>query len=229
MNCIIVDDEDVSRKFIEGFVVKTGFLELAQSFSNPIEALSFLSNNKVDLIFLDIEMPEMNGIEFIKTIKDKLPQVILTTSHKEFAIDAFEHDVTDFLVKPVVYSRFYKAVSKAKEIFEKQTGNKMTDDTVFVKKGSSIVSVKKTDILWVEALGDYITLNTRKGKYTIHSTMKAIEDKLAGKDYIRVHRSFIVRIDIIDSIDDNCITYGDKMIPIGKSYKEPVMKRLNIM
>ena len=229
MNCIIIDDDELSRKIIEQFISKTDFLKLIQSFENPVPALSFMTNNDIDLIFLDIEMPEMNGIQFIDALKQHVPQVILTTAHKEFALDAFEYSVTDFLVKPIAYPRFFKAVSKAKTIFEKKAVHIINNDNVFVKQSGSIISVKISDIMWVEALGDYIVLNTRKGKFTIHSTMKAIEDKLPANDYVRTHRSFIVRLDIIDSIDDNAISCGTTLIPIGKSYKEAVLGRLNIM
>lgn len=229
MNCIVIDDEELSRKLLEQFIGKNDSLVLLNSFSNPVDALSFLSNNKVDVIFLDIEMPEMNGLEFMKVL-NPLPSIILTTSHKEFALDAFEYNVVDFLVKPIVYSRFIKAVQKVKATFEKKEEFHISDDNnVFVKQGSSIVRIKKSDILWVEALGDYIILHTDKDKFTILSTMKGIEEKLPSQDYIRVHRSFIIRIDKIDSIEDNTISYKEKLIPIGKSYREEVFKRLNML
>src|SRR5690242_1182235 len=127
MNCIIIDDDDLSRKLIEQFISKTGFLTVSGSFESPVRALSFLSCNKVDLIFLDMEMPEMSGLEFIDTIKQQTAQVILITSHKEFAVDAFEYNVTDYVVKPIEYSRFFKAVTKAKDIFDKETGHQVND------------------------------------------------------------------------------------------------------
>jgi len=116
MNCIIIDDDEISRRVLEEFILKSGFLTLTNSFSNPLEALTFLSGNKTDLIFLDIEMPDMNGMDFIDAINKQMPQVILITSHKEFAIHAFEHNVTDYIVKPLNYARFFKAVTKAKEL-----------------------------------------------------------------------------------------------------------------
>lgn len=228
MNCIIIDDHELSRKSLEHFVSKTGFLNLTNSFSNPVEALSFVSANKVDLIFLDIEMPEMNGMEFIGAIKQNLPQIILTTYHQEFALAAFEFNVTDYIMKPIVYTRFLQAVLKAKDIFEKQAAHHINSDTVFVKKGASIVKLKKSEIVYIEALVDYVVLYTDKEKFIIHSSMNSMESKLSSKEYMRVHRSYIIRIDKIECIEDNAISYKEKLIPIGKTYREQVLKRLQM-
>lgn len=228
MKCIIIDDHELSRKTLELFINKSGFLNLIHSYSNPLDALTFVSNNKVDLIFLDIEMPEMNGMEFISTVKQHLPQVILTTHHKEFALDAFEYNVTDYILKPITYPRFFKAVSKAKDVFENKSISHIVNDTVFVKSGTSILKLKKSDIVYVEALVDYVMLHTDKEKFIIHSSMNAMENKLSKKEYMRVHRSYIVRIDKIDSIEDNAISCHEKLIPIGKTYKDEVLKRLDM-
>ena len=229
MKAIIIEDEDISGKLLEQFIRKTGFTDLIGSFSNPVEALAFLANNKTDLVFLDMEMPEMSGLEFINTVQNQTFQIIVTTSHRDFAVDAFEHDVTHYLVKPITYPSFFKAVSRAKEIFKKETPAAATDDILFVKKGSSVMRLHTSDILWVEALGDYIVLHNGLNKFIVHSTMKDIETRLSKKDYLRVHRSFIVRIDRIDKIEDGTISFGNKLIPIGKSYKESVAKRLNTL
>jgi DNA-binding LytR/AlgR family response regulator len=229
MNCVIIDDEELSRKSLEMFIVKTDFLSLMESFSDPIIAISYLNDYKIDLVFVDIEMPGMTGLELIDAIKHLPTQVIITTSHKEFALDAFEFYVTDYLVKPITYSRFYKAVFKVKELHEKKAMAHDESDILFVKKGSVMMRIKKSEILWVEALGDYVTLNTEKEKYIVHSTMKAIEHILPSLHYMRVHRSYIVRIDKIDSIEEYSIAYKNKLIPIGKSYRNVVFKRLNVI
>lgn len=229
MNCIVIDDEELSRMSVEHCIKKTDFLNHTVSFDNPIKALSFIQKNQIDLIFLDIEMPEMTGMEFIKAVGHKVPQIILATTHTEFALEAFEHNVTDYIVKPISYQRFFKAVSKAKEIHERQANHYIESDVIFIKKGPTIFRIKKSDILWAEACGDYVVLNTERDKYMVHSTLKTIEDKLPSKDYLRVHRSFIVRIDSIDNIEDDTIAYGRKLIPIGKTYKETVYKRLNLL
>ncbi|MGB3949088.1 MAG: LytTR family DNA-binding domain-containing protein [Bacteroidia bacterium] len=229
INCIIVDDDLLSIKLIENFIKKVDFLNLDSTFTNPISALSYLSVNKVDLIFLDIEMPEMNGIEFIKTLHFPNCQIILITSHKEFAIEAFENSVTDYLLKPFDYHRFYKAINKAKDSFDKYFVKQEENDSVFVKKGSTMIRINISDIIWAEAVGDYVKINTEKDSYVIHSTMIALENKLSPKDYLRVHRSFIVRIDKIDTIENDSISYNKKLIPIGKTYRSDVYKRLRMI
>ena len=229
MDCIIIDDHELSRQIMEQFIKKTDLLSLADSFADPVSALSFLSTNKVDLIFLDVQMPEMNGLEFMKAMAQQLPQVIFTTHHKEFAFDAFEYNATDYLVKPIEYPRFFKAITKAKSLFEKQIIHSVDKDTVFLKKNGSVVRINKSEVLWIEAMDDYVVLNTSKEKFIIHSTMNVIERKFPSQEYMRVHRSYIVRIDKIDSIEDNAIALQQKLIPIGRSYKDAVVKRLNIL
>jgi DNA-binding LytR/AlgR family response regulator len=174
-------------------------------------------------------MPELNGIEFIKAMKHPHPLIVLTTSHPEFALEAYEHNVLDYLVKPIALPRFLNAVAKAQAMFEKHNIDKIENDIIFIKKGNIIVKVNKSDVLWIEGLGDYVTLNTEKEKFIVHSTMHAIEQKFASNEFIRVHRSFIIRIDRINNIEDNCISYYDKFIPIGKTYREAVYKRLNLL
>lgn len=226
INCIVVDDDLMSGKLIEIQIEKTDYLNLIQTFSNPLEALDFVSNQTVDLIFLDIEMPEMNGIEFIQALKQKKPQIILTTSQKEYAIEAFESGVTDYIVKPITFERFTQAAARAKKIFEDNVTPHVDDDTVFVKKGNSLIKINNSDIVWIESLGDYVILYTEKEKFILHSTMKAMDAKLPSSDYIRVHRSYIMRIDKIESIKDDIITYKEKIIPIGKTYRKEVYSKL---
>jgi DNA-binding LytR/AlgR family response regulator len=229
MKCIIIDDNELALKATEQCVSKVEQLNLAGTFQSALKALNFLASNSVDIIFLDIEMPDINGIEFIKTLKQPHPYIILTTSHTEHALEAYEYNVTDYLVKPIQFPRFLSAVSKVQDLMEKQNIHHADQDTIFIKKGNLIVRVNKQDILWIEGLGDYVTLNTEKEKFIVHSTMHAIEQKFSTNDFIRVHRSFIIRIDKINNIEDNCISYFDKFIPIGKTYRDTVYKRLNLL
>ena len=232
MNCIIVDDDSFVRKITEEFVRKTESLTLLHSLSSAIEAINVLNmNENIDLIFLDIEMPEMTGIDFLNALST-LPQVIIISSKDKYAIHAFEYDVTDYLLKPFLYSRFCKAVNKA---FERQDKSRLhtKGDVIFIKHRSSLVKLKYTDILWVEAMENYVLINTFNEKYTIHFTMRSIEDKLPLKLFLRVHRSFIVNVSSISSIEDNLIQIRthDKArsdIPIGKSYKDQLLKALNV-
>lgn len=230
MNCIIVDDDEMSRTAMKHLVSRVQFLNLIEICESANEALNVLNTKKVDLMLLDIEMPEMTGLELIKSLKSA-PLIILATSKKEYALEAFDHNVIDYLLKPIEISRFFKAINKAKEIFDRSQNNMnfIYTDYVFIKFDSQLIKININDIVWIEALGDYITIHTSEKKYTIHSTMKSIEGKLSPEKFIRVHRSFVVSIDKITSVDDNVIAIGKQIIPVGAVYKENLTKRLHLL
>jgi len=233
MNCILIDDDKLSRKILEEFIKKTEGVSLKASFSDGVEAINYLKNEEdIQLIFLDIEMPEMNGIEFLNSLKNP-PQIIIVSGKGNYALDAFEYDVTDYLLKPVSYPRFYKSIDRATARFEQNKIHLVGKEEIFIKKNSTLVRLKYDDILWVEALENYVIFNTFKEKYTIHFTMKAIEQKLPSTKFTRVHRSYIVNTSTIDVIEDNAVIIktddGNKNIPIGKSYKEKLMKDINLI
>ncbi len=233
MNCIIIDDDEMSRRVVEEFINRTDFLDLKNSFSNAVEAINYIKQDEdVHLIFLDIEMPEMSGIDFLNTLLTP-PQVIIISSKEEYAIQAFDYSVTDYLLKPITYARYFKAVSKAYEIFNKGRANVDVEKEIFIKKNSSLVRIKYNDILWIEALENYVVISTINDKFTIHFTMKSIENQLPSMKFKRVHRSFIVNISRITSIEDNSIIIRlndiNKVIPIGKSYKEKLLNEINLM
>jgi DNA-binding LytR/AlgR family response regulator len=232
MNCIIIDDDQLSRKVLEEFTLKTDFLKLVHSFSNAIEAINtFKSDKEIHLIFLDIEMPEMSGIDFLNTLKNS-PQVIIVSSREKYALEAFEYDVTDYLLKPVSYARFYKAVEKVRnrmiktEIVDKHTSNK----EFFVKQNNKLIRLLYDEILFMEALENYVVINTFDEKYTIHITMKLLCDKLTGSKFARIHRSYIVNTDKIHVIEENSVVIktlnSNKVIPIGKTYKDELMMKI---
>jgi two-component system, LytTR family, response regulator len=233
MNCIIIDDDKLSRRILEEFIKKTEGLQLRYSCSDAVEAINILkTEDDIHLIFLDIEMPEMSGIDFLNSLKNP-PQIIIVSGKGEYAIDAFEYDVTDYLLKPVTYSRFFKSIDKAGSRFERNKLNLIGREEIFIKKNSTLVRLKYEEILWVEALENYVIFNTYKDKYTIHFTMKAIEQKLPTSKFTRVHRSYIVNTSCIDVIEDNSVIIrteeSTKSIPIGKSYKEKLMKDINLI
>lgn len=230
MNCIVIDDEEMSRNAMKHLVSQVQFLNLSGIFSSAKEAIVTLNDSKVDLMLLDIEMPDLSGLELLKSLQ-KPPLTILATSKKEYAIEAFECNVVDYIVKPISLDRFLKAVLKAKDVFDssQQAIDFSNKDHVFIKSGGTLIKINIKDILWIEALGDYITVHTTDKKYTIHSTMKAIENKLPPRAFIRVHRSFIVSVDNIDAIDDNVIVINKQMIPVGAVYKENLTKKLNLL
>lgn len=227
MNCLIVDDEEISRKILERFVAQTENLELIGSCANAIEAVKALKDHEIDLVFLDIEMPEMTGIELIETLKES-PQIIFVTAKEDYAVEAFEHNVTDYLLKPISYARFLKSVDKAIEIFNKYAEG-LAPGYIFVKVDSRLLRLNLAEVNYVEAKGDYIQIHTTTGKHLIYSTMKHIEAKLPKKEFARVHRSFIVRIDRIADITENNLMIDKNIIPIGAMYKNDLLKKLNIL
>jgi DNA-binding LytR/AlgR family response regulator len=230
MNCIIVDDDELIRIDLEEKVRQTMTLNLVGSCSNAMEAAGLVMSQNVDLIFLDVMMPGMTGMEFIKTLSVSRPELVMITSNREFAAEAFDYDVTDFLVKPVSYDRFLKAVTKAKRNFDKKgTTISTIDDHIFIKVASRFIKLELKNIQYIEALADYVTIHTAADKYTIHSTMKALENTLPANDFARIHNSFIVRLDKIAAIEDNSVTVNKSTIPVSRNKFKPLMQRLKLI
>ncbi|MCB0737841.1 MAG: response regulator transcription factor [Bacteroidetes bacterium] len=228
LKSIIVDDEELSRNIIQNFVDKTDNLESLAQCEDGIQASNFLAKKEVDVIFLDIEMPEMSGMDLIKSLS-KPPMVILITSKKEHAIEAFEYNVVDYVLKPFDYARFSKAVNKAREIYKQSNDTHDDDADIYVRVDSRLVKIKASEVYWIEALGDYIVINTEDSKYIVHNTMKGIESKLSPDKFLRVHRSYIVRLERIETLDESVIVIKQKIIPIGGTYKSRLMNRLNMV
>lgn len=227
MDCLIIDDEEMSRNVVKNFVEKTEDLNLVGVCEDAIQAANILKKTKVDILFLDIEMPNMSGYDLIKTLEDP-PQIIMITAKKEHAAEAFDYNVTDYLVKPISYSRFFQAVSRAKENINNTRG-KLRSNEIYVRTESKIVKVSMDDLLYVEALADYIMLFTADNKYIVHSTMKGFQSKLPADKFVRVHRSYIVNVDKVASIENLFVVINGKYIPIGASYKDDFMNRLNML
>jgi DNA-binding LytR/AlgR family response regulator len=231
MNCIVVDDDEIARKVVQHCIERTDFLNFSGSCANVAEALRLIREKKIDLIFLDVELPEMSGLDFLRTFKE-IPQIILITGKKEYAAEAFDYDVTDFLLKPIEYPRFLKAAMKAQNIQGSMQVEKENDgeDALFIKKdGGRLVRLTAGEILWVEALADYVNIHTASGRHTVLSTMKSIEAKLPAKDFLRIHRSYIVRLDQVKEIEENSVIIGGKAIPVSRSHKDDLFRRLNLL
>ena len=237
MNCLIVDDDLLSIKAVEACISKTSFLSHTASCTSAKQAIQILKDKKVDLIFLDVEMPETTGFELLEQLK-AVPQIILITGKPEYAVDAFEYDVTDFLVKPFDFERFTKAANRALQNNEKlkeiQTDENEKDE-FFIKKDSKFIRLKYHEILFIEALADYIIIYVTKDgsdknieRHTILSTMKSIESKLPVDQFFRIHRSYIVQLDKIKSIEDNHVFMAEKQLPVSRSNKEALLKKLNL-
>jgi len=221
LSCIIVDDDKLFQKVLQVYVDKTDFLEFMGCFDSGIDAANFLDKNKVDILFLDIEMPEMSGLQLIKTLNDP-PQIILVSGKEEYALDAFEYNVTDYLLKPVEdYSRFLKAVNRArKNLVEKTT------PYIFVKEDSKLVKVDLGNILYLEAYGDYVKIHLKDQYHLTLSSLKTWSYKLSSDDFLQVHRSYIVRLDKIEVLEGNMIRIGKNTIPVSRSLKEAILKRI---
>jgi len=231
LNCMVVDDDEMSRLLISKFIDQTDFLNVAQVLDNTIDASNILigeKNNDIDLVFLDVEMPEMTGLELSKSLQNTYP-IIFITSKKDYAIEAFEDSAQDYLVKPVEYTRFLKAARKVLDQREKELKFAEKENHIFVKSDSRFVRIPFDELLFVEALADYVIFNTNKGKFIVHHTMKGIEKRLPVSSFSRVHRSYIINRNKINHIEDFNISLGNKMIPVGASYKESFMEKVNLL
>lgn len=227
LKSVVLDDDELSRALLKNLIEKTNNIELIAEYSNPKEALKELESLNCDVIFLDIEMPEMNGLEFIEKSKN-IPQVVITSSKSEYASEAFNYDVTDYLVKPFTKERFDKSIERINEINETVTENNPNESYMFFKKNNSLIRVDFDEINYIEAYSDYVVIYTNSEKFVVLSTMKAIEQRFPSNDFMRVHRSFIVRLDKIKSIEDNSIFIAEKTIPVSRSCKPDFIKKMNI-
>jgi two-component system, LytTR family, response regulator len=218
--CLIVDDDNLMRHILEHYIKQTPSLSLAASLNNGVDALEYILShgNELDILFLDVEMPQMSGLQVLKTLP-KRPTTILITSKRDFALDAFELEVADFILKPVEYTRFEKAVNKAIEAIQLvQKAEQQTD--IFVKVNNKMVKIALDEILYIEALDDYILIHTDKQKHIVYSTMKAIDEKLGSDNLLRIHRSFIINLKHIEAIEDNSVIIRGHYIPVSKSHQD---------
>jgi DNA-binding LytR/AlgR family response regulator len=232
MNCIVVDDNQLATTVIEHLISQVDFLNLKKTFSSSIEAFNYLKQESVDLVFLDVEMPGMTGIELIKNL-EKRPIIILITAKKDYAVEAFELNVADYIVKPVSLSRFMVAVSKAKELYESTSQKVDTSakniDYIFVRSNSVLSKVKINDIIYVQASGDYVNIYTKQKRYTVHITLKGIEGKLPSDKFYRLHRSYLVALDQVDAVEEDTAYLEKHPVPIGEQFKKDLLKRLNLI
>ncbi|KJD32173.1 LytR family transcriptional regulator [Tamlana nanhaiensis] len=238
MNCIIIDDEATARAIIGQLCSTVSSLNVLEEFPNAIQAIKYLNQNQVDLIFLDIHMPDFTGFDFIDTIK-KPPKIILTTSDPKFAIQAFEYNcIVDYLVKPISQERFLKGIQKAQSLSSPTSTQTVTsteeveassDNDLYINIDRRLIKIDIPSIYMVEARGDYIQLKTEDKNYTVHSTLKKIEEKLPNDVFLKVHRSFIINIKKIVDIEDNSVLIKKDVIPVSRSNRPELMKRLNLL
>ncbi|MDD2612239.1 MAG: LytTR family DNA-binding domain-containing protein [Bacteroidales bacterium] len=231
IKCIAVDDEPLALELMESYISQVPGLELMETFSDAISAWGFLQKNPVDLVFLDIQMPDITGIQLAKSMNHRQPMIIFTTAYSKYAVDGFSVDAVDYLLKPFDFNRFLEAINKAKnyKTLSDVTVNPSDDAAIFVKSDYQNLRISTREILFIEGFDDYIRIHLDSGKsiFTLMS-LKCILEKLPERDFLRVHRSYIVPVRKIQRIYNQHIQLVDKEIPIGKSYIDSVKKALNL-
>ncbi|MCU4163114.1 LytR/AlgR family response regulator transcription factor [Carboxylicivirga caseinilyticus] len=234
IKCLIVDDEELAIDVLKEYVSRIDYLELTGSCRNALEAMTFLNENKVDLIFLDIQMPGLTGLQLLKNITNR-PEVIMTTAYSEYALEGFELQVLDYLIKPIPFDRFIKAINRFLKLrqpnmtlTEKSQTDSYNDTFIFVKSDKMMIKVLLREITYVESLRNYVAIHLTNGKMVkTMNTISNIEDKLPETHFLRVHRSFIIAIDKIDSFMSGSFKINSEIIPIGRQYKELVKRILD--
>jgi DNA-binding LytR/AlgR family response regulator len=229
LNCVIIEDEPLARNLLTDYIKKVPILNLLAAFPNPLAAMETLQSAPIDILFLDVQMPEITGISLLKILK-KRPMVILTTAYSQYALEGYELDVADYLLKPITFERFLKAIDKVSQRLD-QSKNSGTSNTevpttpvsspyIFVKDGTKLVKVILEDILYVEGLKDYVTINTPTQKITTLQRMKSMEEQLPSDKFIRIHNSYIVALKSIDVIHKNEVIVNGVTLPIGETYRK---------
>jgi DNA-binding LytR/AlgR family response regulator len=232
MKCLIVDDNKLARMAMKQLVSQVKSLELVAECSDAIEAYNHLASTDIDLLLLDIEMPNMTGLELTKKLGNKSPLIIFTTAKTDYAVEAFELNVVDYVIKPVSPARFMQAIERAREVLESPKAEvKATPDQdfVFVKDNGVLKKINVDDILYLEAMGDYVKVYTGQRFHVLHATLKSIEEKLPQSKFVRVHRSYIVSLNKTDFIQDGAITIGKASVPIADTYRSQLNRRLNLL
>lgn len=234
MRCLVVDDEPLARQLMESYIQRVEGLTLVRSCSNAIEAFNLLSQRSVDLIFLDIQMPQITGLDLLKTLKHR-PRIILTTAYREYAVDAYDLDVADYLLKPILFERFLRSISKIYQLKQPVDPEEETNSHwqsyeeayMYFKEDREMIKVPLKDILYIESLRDYVKVKTACRQIVTYQKISYLEQKLPESKFIRVHRSFIVALDKVSSFSINGIRIGAHDIPIGRNYKNQAMSALN--
>lgn len=228
MKCVIIEDDEQSLNALLQLTKQVRDISVEKVYSDAKDAMHGLTPGDIDFILLDIELPGMNGIDLLSSL-NWAPPVIFTTSNPQYAQKAFELNVVDYLMKPISLPRFVRAVSKVKEVTKTDNEVAVNVDWVFIKNKSVFERVYHKDILWMQALGDYIKINTRNQMYVVHTTLKSLETKLPRNKYVRVHKSFIIQIENIKTVEDTTIYVQDMAVPIGNMYKEEFIKKINLL
>jgi len=229
INTIIIDDEPKAIEVLQRYANDTDIIEVKNSFRDPVKAVDYLQNNKIDLIFLDINMPKLNGIEFLNVL-DQKPKVIFTTAYSEYALESYDYNTVDYLLKPIDFKRFLKAVTKAKKMMSSEPKKEVarqeteTDKIIYIKSGPQLHKIRVDEILYLEKDGNYLTFYTTDKKILSRQNMKDIFEILSPTEFIRVHKSYVVAIKHMEIIESHQIRMGNIKIPVGRNYREDLMK-----
>ena len=224
VNCLVVDDEELARTLLENYISRLPHLNLVEKCVNPLDALKALEENDIDLIFLDIQMPEMSGIDFLKSLHKK-PKVIFTTAYSDYAIEGYQLDVVDYLLKPFSFERFLQAVNKAVDLIS-STSNPLEKDYLLVKSEHKVHKIKYEDIRYIQSMREYVAYFLPKGKILALNSLKRLETELPSDQFIRIHKSYIIPIQKVTTLEGNMVHIGNEKLPIGNLYKEEVLKRI---
>lgn len=236
MTCIIVDDEKAARAIVARFSSKVSDIEVVAQFDNAIDAIKFLNQSTVDVVFLDIHMPGFSGVDFVRTLKDS-PKVVLITSDTNFAIESYEYEsIVDYLVKPINFERFEKSVRKIKSALVTTTNKEVggqegfgAEDYFYINIDRRLIKLKFEEVLLIKVNGDYIDILTEKQKYHVHTTLKKIKQKLPEKSFLQIHRSYIINFTKIIDIEDNSVLIEKNVVPISRNSRPELMRRLNLL
>jgi len=239
LRCAIIDDEFLARKYLKDYVSKLPMLELLGDFNSPLKAIELIKSGEVDLLFLDIQMPDITGIEFLKTM-DKAPHVVLSTAYEEYALEGYELNVVDYLLKPFSFERFLKAVNKVQEIEEKSRKAKQSEpgdvmqkpqlkeDHLIIRADRKLYKINYEDLVYIEGQKAYVTFHTKKKNITALASLKDLEEQLPSSHFMRIHKSYIVSIHEIESLEGNMVEIGGTRLSVGKSYRASVEKVFGI-
>jgi len=224
VNCLVVDDEELARTLLENYISRLPHLHLVEKCANPLNALKALEENDIDLLFLDIQMPEMTGIDFLKSLQKK-PKVIFTTAYSEYAIEGYQLDVVDYLLKPFSFERFVQAVNKAVDLL-KTNSTSIEKDYLLVKSEHKVHKIKFEDIRYMQSMREYVAYFLPVGKILALGSLKKLEKDLPSDQFIRIHKSYIIPIHKVTTLEGNMVHIGGEKLPIGNLYKEEVLKRI---
>ncbi|MCZ4245853.1 LytR/AlgR family response regulator transcription factor [Pedobacter punctiformis] len=231
LNCVIIDDEPLARDVVESFAKSVPFLNISATFEDPVEALLYIRNNSVDIVFSDIEMPKLNGLEFVRALGNVVVTIFIT-AYRDFALDGFETGATDYLVKPVRFDRFLKAVNKAKDYLELKKSlsiQQVNNDRIFIKSEGKLIKILLNEILYIEAQGDYLKIVIPSATYTTQTTLKSMEEMLSLPNFFRIQRSFILNLEAVRSVNGNMVELvNGKSISIALNKKEEFFNLLGI-